>query len=451
MPMEIVILGGTLVTMSCKGIIRDGAVVIEGDSIIDLGRTDEIKRKYPRYEKIDARGKVIMPGLINTHQHMAMSLLRGYADDYPLKEWLERWVWPVERHMSGYDIYIGSLLTAIESIMSGTTTINTMYHYMEDYNEARAISETGLRGVVGHVCFSWRKEHDIKALIELARWHGKADGRIRVSVDPHAPYTVDPEYMKELRILTKELNEKYAGDYGPIMWHTHLAETEDEMQKIRESFNLHVDGGIVEYMDSLGVLGPDVIAAHCVHLTRRDIEILRLRGVKVAHNPVSNLKLASGISPVPDMLREDITVALGTDSPCSNNSADMFEVMKITALLHKGVSRDPTALPAEIVLRMATVDGARALLWGDQIGTIEIGKKADIIIIDFQRPHLKPLYNETSHLVYAAKASDVETTIINGQIIMENREIRTVNVKWVIEEAEKAREKLLKRAYEMNR
>lgn len=446
------ILGGTLITMGCRGIIRDGAVVIEGDSIIDLGSTDEIKRKYPRYEKIDARGRVVMPGLINTHQHMAMSLLRGYADDYPLKEWLERWVWPVERHMTGYDIYVGSLLTAIESIMSGTTTINTMYHYMEDYNEARAIAETGLRGVVGHVCFSWRKEHDVKALRELANgWHGRADGRIRVSVDPHAPYTVDPEYMKELRVLTEELNEKYAWDYGPIIWHTHLAETEDEMRKIRESFNVHVDGGVVEYMDSLGVLGPDVIAAHCVHLTKRDIEILRVRDVKVAHNPVSNLKLASGISPVLDMLRAGITVALGTDSPCSNNSADMFEVMKITALLHKGFSRDPTALPAETALRMATVEGARALLWGDQIGSIDVGKKADIIIVNFQRPHLKPLYSETSHLVYAAKASDVETTIINGRIVMENRKIKTVNVEWVLEEAEKARERLLKRTCEIDR
>ncbi|MEM1586212.1 MAG: amidohydrolase [Candidatus Bathyarchaeia archaeon] len=446
--MEIAVLGGTVVTMGDKGIIRDGAVVIEGGFIIDVGRGDEIKRKYPRYERIETEGKVIMPGLINAHQHMAMSLLRGYADDYPLKEWLEMWVWPVERHMTGYDIYVGALLTAIESIMGGTTTVNTMYHYMEDHNEARAISETGLRGVIGHVCFSWRSEEDIKALRDLARkWHGTDNGRIRVSVDPHAPYTVNPKYMGELRDLTEELNERYAPGNGPIIWHTHVSETEDERQKIKDSFNIQVETGIVEYMDSLGVLGPDVIAAHCVHLTKRDIEILRLRGVKVAYNPVSNLKLASGISPVPDMLRAGITVALGTDSPCSNNSADMFEVMKTAALLHKGVNRDPTVIPAETALRMATINGARALLWDDQIGSIEIGKKADIIIVDFRRPHLKPVYSEISHLVYAAKAFDVETVIIDGRIVMENREIKTVDVEWVLDEVEKTRERLLERAH----
>lgn len=447
--MGIMILGGTLVTMGEKGVIRDGAVVIEGNTIIDVGREDEIKRKYPRYETINAKGKVVMPGLINAHQHMAMSLLRGYADDYPLKEWLEKWVWPVEKHMTGYEIYIGALLTAIESIMGGTTTVNTMYHYMRGYNEAKAIYDVGMRGVIGHVCFSWRKEEDNKALKELSsEWHGKDNGRIRVSVDPHAPYTVDPEYMKELRALTEELNDKYAPENGPIIWHTHLAETGDEAQKIKDMFNIDVNVGVVEYLDSLGVLDSDVIAAHCVHLTRRDIEILRLRGVKVVHNPVSNLKLASGISPVPDMLEAGVVVALGTDSPCSNNSADMFEVMKVAALIHKGVYRDPTILPAERVLKMATMDGARALHWDNQIGSIEVGKKADIIIIDFQKPHLKPLYSETSHLVYAAKASDVETAIIDGRIVMENREIKTVNVEWVLEEAEKASKRLLERIHE---
>ncbi|MEM2703545.1 MAG: amidohydrolase [Candidatus Bathyarchaeia archaeon] len=444
--MELVIYGGTVVTMGSKGVIRDGAVVVEGDAIIDVGRSDEIKRKYSRYEKIDASGKIVMPGLINTHQHAAMSLLRGYADDYPLKEWLEIWVWPFERHMTGYDIYVGALLTAVESVMGGTTTINTMYHYAEDYNEAAALAEVGLRGVVGHVCFSWRKDHDKKALKELARsWHGKASGTIRVSVDPHAPYTVDPEYMKELRAITSDLNEKYASSGKPIIWHTHLAETEDEAQKIRDAFGVSADNGILDYMDSLGVLSSDVIAAHCVHLTRRDIEVLSLRNVKVAHNPISNLKLASGISPIPEILKSGITVALGTDSPCSNNSADMFEVMKFTALLHKGVRRDPTLLTAETVLKMGTINGAKALSWSKEIGSIEVGKKADIIIVNFHKPHLWPIYNEISHLVYATKSSDVETVIINGRLIMENRNLKTVKVEEIMDKAEKSREKLLER------
>ncbi|MEM3466779.1 MAG: amidohydrolase [Candidatus Bathyarchaeia archaeon] len=444
--MDLIILGGTIVTMGDKGVIRDGAIVVEGDTIVDVGRSDEIKHKYSGYEKIDASGKIVMPGLINAHQHAAMSLLRGYVDDYPLKEWLERWVWPFERHMTGYDIYVGALLTAVESVMGGTTTINTMYHYAEEYNEAMALAEVGLRGVVGHVCFSWRKEQDIKALKDSARkWHKGADGRIRVSVDPHAPYTVDPEYMRELRAITRDLNEKYASASAPIIWHTHLAETEDEAQKIKDSFGISVSNGVVDYVDSLGVLGGDVVAAHCVHLTPRDIEVLSLRGVKVAHNPISNMKLASGVSPIPKLLKAGVTVALGTDSPCSNNSADMFEVMKFTALLHKGVNRDPTLLPAETVLRMATVDGARALLWDREIGSIEVGKKADIIIVDFQRPHLWPLYSEVSHLVYAAKASDVETVIVSGRIIMERRELKTIKVEEVMEKAKKVQERLLER------
>lgn len=444
--MDLVIFGGTIVTMGDRGVIRDGAVAVESNTIIDVGRSDEIKRRYPRYEKIDAYGKVVMPGLINAHQHAAMSLLRGYADDYPLREWLEKWVWPLERHMTGYDIYVGTLLTAIESVMGGTTTINTMYHYMEDYNEAMALAEVGLRGVVGHVCFSWRKEQDIKALEDSARrWHRRAEGRIRVSVDPHAPYTVDPEYMRELRDMTRDLNEKYASADAPIIWHMHLAETEDEVQKIKDSFGVHVPNGVVDYMDSLGVLSEDVVAAHCVHLTPRDIEVLSLRGVKVAHNPISNMKLASGVSPIPRLLKAGVTVALGTDSPCSNNSADMFEVMKFTALLHKGVNGDPTLLPAEAVLRMATINGAKAILWDREIGSIEVGKKADIIIVDFQRPHLWPLYSEVSHLVYAAKVSDVETVIVDGRIIMESRELKTVKVEEVMEKAKKAQERLLER------
>ncbi len=446
--MDLLILGGTIITMGGKGVIHDGAVVIEDDVVVDVGKSSEIKRKYPRYEKLNAVGRIVMPGLINTHQHAAMSLLRGYADDYPLKEWLENWVWPFERHMTGYDIYVGALLTAVESIMGGTTTVNTMYHYIGDYNEARAFAEVGLRGIIGHVCFSWRKDQDKRALEELARkWHGKAEGTIRVSVDPHAPYTVDPGYMKELRTITLGLNEKYASKNEPIIWHIHLAETEDEAKKIKDAFGVSVANGVVDYMDSLGVLGQDVVAAHCVHLTRRDIEVLGSRDVKVAHNPISNLKLASGISPVPELLESGVTVALGTDSPCSNNSADMFEVMKLTALLHKGINRNPTLLPAETVLKMATIKGAKALLWDKQIGSIEVGKKADIIIINLRKPHLWPLYSEISHLVYAAKSSDVETVMVNGRIIMEDRELKTVKIEEVMEKAEKAKEKLLERLH----
>jgi 5-methylthioadenosine/S-adenosylhomocysteine deaminase len=445
--MNVIIQNGTIVTMRNRKVIHQGAVVIEDKAIVDVGKAHELKRKYGRgYERIDAKGKVITPGLINTHQHAAMSLLRGYADDLPLQEWLKKWIWPIEKHMTPHDIYVGAQLTAAESIMSGTTTVNTMYHYTPEENEAKAFADAGLRGVVGHVCFSWRKKGDKKALSDLARsWHNKVDGLIRASVDPHAPYTVDPEYMKELKQIRTELNKKYGSKKAPIIGHIHVAETNDEKDKLRKAFNVNVKGGLMEYLDSLGALDKHVIAAHCVALTNKDIVVMKNRNVKASHNPISNLKLASGISPVPKMLKEGITVSLGTDSPCSNNTADMFEIMKTAAILHKGTNKNTTLMPAERVLEMATIDGAKALSWENEIGSIETGKKADLVVVNFTKPHLCPLYNETSHLVYAAKGADVETVIINGKIVMENRKLTTLNIRKVMEMAEKAKRNLLEK------
>jgi 5-methylthioadenosine/S-adenosylhomocysteine deaminase len=446
MLMNLLLYDAAIVTCR-KRIIREGALVIEKGEIIDVGKSAGIRRKYGRgYEKLDAKGKVVIPGLINTHQHAAMSLLRGYADDLPLLEWLERWIWPVEKHMTASDIYVGALLTAVESIMGGTTTVNTMYHYTPGQNEAKAFADAGLRGVIGHVCFSWRKGEDKNAIENLAKnWHNKADGLIRTSVDPHSPYTVDPEYMKELRAARKELNEKYGSRRAPIICHTHAAETSDEPQKIQRAFGIPLKGGVMEYLDSLGVLDEHVVAAHCVALTAKDVTVMKRRSVKVSHNPISNLKLASGISPVTQMLGKGVTVSLGTDSPCSNNTADMFELMKTTAILHKGINKNPTLLPAEQILEMATIGGAEALSWEREIGSIETGKKADLAIISFKKPHLCPLYRETSHLVYAAKAADVETVIINGKIVMENRELTKVNRERIMEAAEKAKSHLADR------
>ncbi|HVO36865.1 MAG TPA: amidohydrolase [Candidatus Acidoferrum sp.] len=442
--MNLLIHDATIITCK-KKIIREGAIVIQDKEIVDVGKSSALKAKYRRgYEKIDGKGKVVIPGLINTHQHAAMSLLRGYADDLPLQEWLEKWIWPIEKHMTPHDIYIGALLTAIESIMSGTTTVNTMYHYTPEENEAKAFSEAGIRGVVGHVCFSWRKKEDKKALTDLAKtWHNKADGLIHTSVDPHSCYTVDPEYMKELHEKRQELNTRYGSERSPIISHIHVAETRDETQKIRNAFDVQVKGGVMEYLDLLGVLDKQVIAAHCVALTEKDITTIKERRVKVSHNPVSNLKLASGVSPVPRMLEAGVTVSLGTDSPCSNNTADMFSVMKTTALLHKGINKNPTLMPAQQVLELATIEGAKALSWENEIGSIETGKKADVVIVNFDKPHLHPVYDETSHLVYAAKASDVETVIINGRIIMENGKLAMLNVHKVVKMVEKAKENLL--------
>ena len=444
--MNLLIDDGTIVTGKEK-IVHHGAVAVEDCIVIDVGKSADLKHKYGRgYDRIDAKGKIVIPGLINTHQHAAMSLLRGYADDLPLQEWLEEWIWPIEKHMNPHDIYIGALLTAAESIMSGTTTVNTMYHYTPEENEARAFADAGLRGVVGHVCFSWRKKEDKKALENLARsWHNKESGLIRTSVGPHAPYTVDADYMKELHETRKYLNNKYGSEQAPIISHTHVAETADEAEKTCKTFNVKTKKGLMAYLDSLGVLDERVIAAHCVTLTETDMEIMKRRKVKASHNPISNLKLASGISPVPIMLNKGITVSLGTDSPCSNNTADMLEVMKTAAILHKGINQNSTLMPARQILKMATIEGAKALSWENEIGSIEKGKRGDLAIIDVSKPHLCPMYDETSHLVYAAKGSDVETVIINGNIIMENRTLTTVNVAEVMQMAEKAKRSLLDR------
>jgi len=443
--MNLLIQNGTILTMHNRKVIPQGAIAIEGKTIVDVGKAQKLERTYGTgYEKIDAKGKVVIPGLINTHQHAAMSLLRGYADDLPLQEWLEKWIWPIEKHMTAHDIYVGALLTAIESVMGGTTTVNTMYHYTPEENEAKAFADAGLRGIIGHVCFSWRKNEDKKALKDLAKsWHNKADGLIRVSVDPHAPYSVDPEHMKELKVIREELNNKYGSEEAPIISHIHVAETDDELEKIRKTFNIQLKDGVMAYLDSLGVLDERLIAAHCVALTDKDMEIMKKKNVKVSHNPISNLKLASGISPVPKMLREGITVSLGTDSPCSNNTADMFEIMKTTAILHKGVNKNPTVMPAEKVLEMATIEGAKALSWENEIGSIEVGKKADLSIISLKKPHLCPVYTEASHLVYAAKASDVETVIINGRVVMENRKLTMLNTEKVMDVVEKTKNNLL--------
>ncbi len=445
--MNLLIHNGTIVTMHNRQVIRHGDIVIEDGVIVDIGKSQEVKRKYGRgYEEIDASRMVIIPGLVNTHQHAAMSLLRGYADDLLLKEWLERWIWPIESHMTPHNIYVGALLTAAESIMGGVTTVNTMYHYTPIDNEARAFMDVGLRGVVGHVCFSRRKEEDRRILSDLARsWHNKAEGLIRVSVDPHSPYTVDPMYLKELKTIRDSLSAKFGSASAPIIWHIHVAETIDEADRIRQAFNIQVNNGVMSYLDSLGVLDTYVLASHCVALTDKDVDIMKQREVKVSHNPISNLKLASGVSPAPKLLAKGVTVSLGTDSSCSNNSADMFGVMKTTAVLHKGINKDPTLLPAEKVLEMGTANGAKALSWQNEIGSIEIGKKADIAIVNFDKPHLCPMHSETSHLIYTANAADVETVIVNGRIVMENRRLVTLDVEEVMVKAEKAKTDLLER------
>ena len=441
--MELVVEAGAAVTMTRRGVVKEALIVVEGDRIVDVGPRRELARKYRGYDRLDASNCVVTPGLVNAHTHAAMTLLRGYADDLPLRPWLEQKIWPLEAVMDDRSIYVGALLACVESALMGVTCLNTMYHFKPELNEAKAIAEAGLRGFVGHVCFTWRREEDLKASKELvAKWHGARGGRVRATIDPHAPYTVDPDYLMELCRLAQELSEKTG---LPIPVHIHLAETEDEALKVKEAFNVDVGEGVVAYLDRLGVLGPWLVAAHCVWLSDREVELLVERGVKVVHCPVSNLKLGAGIAPIPKLLSKGATIALGTDSACSNNVLDLLETAKLAALLHKGIGRDPTLIRAEDALKMATVNGAAALEVGCY-GLVE-GGEADFMLLDASASTFNPVPSPLSiisHLVYAGESLRPRFLVVGGRLVLRDGVFTRVDERRVVEEASRAAESLLK-------
>ena len=424
--MNLIIENGLVVS---DKVIYGGSVVIEGNRIIDVGYSDEIGRRYSGagYIKIDARDKIVAPGFVNAHTHIAMTLLRGYADDLHLKEWLEKWIWPFESRMSGRDIELGALLGAVESLLNGVTTVCSMYHYHPDYNEASAAVKAGIRMVMGVAMFSWAMEDSIRNVDDaLRRWHGY-NGIIKVSPAPHAPYTVSPELWREAERLRREGDSRY-GDMGRVVLNTHVLEDWREPDMVRRQFNVDVpDDSLYLYLEKLGVLSPYFVAAHSIHMNDRDFEVASRHGVKIIHNPVANLKLGMGIADVPRMFEYGITVGLGTDGPASNNTLDLIESMKVASLLHKGVNRDPTLIPARKAFEMATYSGASSLGYRD-LGVIRKGFLADIILIDHRRPNLTPLYDVYSHLVYALKSSNVETVIVNGEVVVEDRVVKTIDV-----------------------
>jgi 5-methylthioadenosine/S-adenosylhomocysteine deaminase len=428
---DILIKGGYVVTMDPqRRVIEGGSVAVEGNRITGVAK--EIKERAEVV--INARGKVVLPGLINAHTHLSMTLLRGVADDMQLMKWLEK-IWSIEKHLKAEDCYAGALLGCLEMIKSGTTCFADMYFYMEDV--ARAVEESGLRGVLSYGIIEMddlkRRESELSKGESLVKdWHGKAEGRILTMFGPHAPYTCSPECLMKV----KELAKKY--DVGI---HTHLSETRDEVKQMIKKYGRRP----VKHLDSIGFLGPEVLAAHCVWLNEKEIKILHDRGVKPVHNPVSNMKLSSGVAPVPEMLAAGIPVALGTDGAASNNSLDMFKEMKFAALLNKSYRFDPVAVPAMSALEMATVNGATALGLGSELGSIEVGKKADLVLVDIGKPHLTPLHNLISHLVYSAVGSDVETTIVDGRILMLERRVLVLDEDKVLRLAQKSSDDLLAR------
>ena len=421
---DILITNGTVLQIDADSTrIENGAVAIAGDKIRSVGRAADFSAASAS-RVIDARGGIIMPGLVNTHTHAAMTCFRGLADDLPLMQWLNEHIFPAEAHLDDAKVYCGTLLACAEMIRSGTTCFCDMYLFEDAV--ARAAAAAGVRAIVGEVLYDFPSPNygDIEQGFAytkelIARWQD--DPLVSVAVEPHSPYLCAPELLKRASSLA-------AAHRIPMV--IHLSETESEVAQMKSKSGLTPVGFLAEQ----GLLSPNLLACHCVALTDEDISLLRRFDVKVSHNPESNMKLASGIAPVPELVEQGICVGLGTDGCASNNNLDLFLEMGTAARLHKVSTLDPTVMDAVGVLRMATIDAARALGIDYLTGSLEPGKAADIIIIDTAKPHLTPMYHPDSHLVYAARGSDVATTIINGRIVMEDGKFLSLDIGKVMED-----------------
>jgi len=415
---DLLIINGVVVTMdSDEAVIANGAVAISGDRIIDIGPKEKFS-DCQAAKVIDAKNGIIMPGLINTHTHASMTCFRGLADDLHLMTWLNDYIFPAEAKLNYEKVKTGALLACAEMILSGTTCFADMYLFEDAVAEAAA--QAGMRAVVGEVLYDFPSPS--YGLIEegfvytenlIKKWKG--DSLITVAVEPHSPYLCGPDLL----IKAGALSKKYE---VPLI--IHVAETQTEVHTIFERYGKTP----IAHLGGIGVLSPLLLACHCVALTDKDIELLASFDVKVSHNPESNMKLASGIAPVPQLMDAGVCVGLGTDGCTSNNDVDMFLEMDTAAKIHKVNTLDPTVMDAKTVLKMATIDAARALGLDKMTGSLVPGKKADVIIIDTNKPHLTPMYNLHSHLVYAASGNDVDTSIINGQVVMENRALLTLDI-----------------------
>lgn len=403
-----------------KNILIDGDRIASFPSDADAAGCDQI---------IDGEGMLALPGLVNTHTHVAMTLFRSYADDLALMDWLQNMIWPAEAHLDDDIVYWGSMLAFAEMIRGGTTAFCDMYMFMDSC--AQAAEAAGIRGNIARglagVTPNGRKS--LEENVELYRkWNGACGGRIRVMLGPHAPYTCPPDYLKKVR----DTAEKYG-----IPIHIHLSETKGEVETCREKFGVTP----IALMDQIGLFDCPTLAAHCVHVTDEDIEIMARKHVRVAHNPGSNLKLASGIAPVPKMRQAGITVGLGTDGASSNNKLDMFAEMRLAALIHKAATLDPFAVKADEALQMATRDGAKCLGY-DDLGELKEGYLADLILVDRSGWHWKPRFNSISLAVYAGNSMDVDTVMVNGQLLMRHKELLTIDTEKLDYEVSRVTEKL---------
>jgi 5-methylthioadenosine/S-adenosylhomocysteine deaminase len=427
---SMIVAGDFVVTIDgAKHIYHPGSVAIDGANIAGVGSSADIAARFKARDNINAVGSVIIPGLINTHTHAPMVLYRGLADDLPLQEWLEKYIFPAEaKTVSREMVRAGTRLAAVEMIQSGTTAYADMYYFEEEI--ARVTKAAGLRGVLGQTIIQFPVA-DAKTPGEgLARTEAfikefEHDDLIVPAVAPHAPYTNDARTLLASRAL--------ATKYGvPVL--IHVSETESEVKRSQEA---HAGMSPVAYLQSIGFWGLRTLLNHGVWVSADDIALLRSHNVAVSHNPESNMKLASGIAPVPAYLASGITVGLGTDGAASNNDLDMFEAMRAAGFLHKVHTGDPRVVPAATALEMATINGARALGLDRQVGSLEAGKRADLVVVSMNSARQTPLYDPVSHLVYASRGDDVRTVIVNGRVLMRDRKMMTLNEASVLSEARK--------------
>jgi 5-methylthioadenosine/S-adenosylhomocysteine deaminase len=431
---SLIVANGTVVTMDGSGrVLIPGSVAIDGTDIVAVDTPDAIRRQFRSDDIIEAWGSVIMPGLINTHTHAPMVLYRGLADDLSLMDWLQKYIFPAEaKTVSPEFVRAGTRLAVLEMIQSGTTTYADMYYFEEEI--AKETKAAGLRGVLGQTIIQFPVADAKTPADGLARAEAfikafKHDSLITPAVAPHAMYTLDGPTLMACRELAKRYN---------VPTIIHVAETQDEAKTAQER---HKESAVA-YLESLGFFGPGVLAAHGVWVSEPEIAIFKSRHVAVSHNPESNMKLASGTAPVPGYLAAGVPVGLGTDGAASNNDLDMFEAMRTASFLHKLQTNDPRAVSARTVLAMATIGGARALGMERHIGSLEPGKRADVIVVSMTSARQTPMYDPISHLVYATNGSDVQATIVNGKVLMRGRRMLTLDEEPILAEARLLSEKV---------
>jgi len=406
-------------------IIIKNARLLDKEGLFDiLIQGQYIKNIEPKLEAakavvVNGEGCVAMPGLVNAHTHAAMSLLRGYADDMPLMSWLNNKIWPAETKLNDDFVYWGTMLGALEMIKSGTTCFADMYMHLDSV--AKAVEESGLRASLSDVLFN--EETLTKQPANIKNWHGAADGRIQIMLGPHSLYVCSPKLLQDTVRMAQKL------DVGV---HIHMAETLDEENIIRERYNMR----LVAFAESTGLFGQPLLAAHMVHVNDSDMTIMQpyLEYISAVNNPCSNMKLSSGSAPVAQMIKLGLNIAIGTDSAASNNSLDMLSEIKISSLLNKLQSGQPIVSAAKDVLDMATINGSKACLF-DKVGKLQEGYKADIILVDLQKPHLTPCHNIASQLVYAASGQDVKTNIVDGHILMQDYKMAMLDEEKIMAEA----------------